>query len=204
MPLPGITLKLVPNGTKLEVRVKGPTVTSGYHNDPEKTAAAFDEEGYYKLGDACRFLNPDGKWEPVPGGEYRSLPFRCGHLEVELPPGCYWVTAGYVGQAVMETNASRLFVLSVAPAFDGPAQADEPREQARSAGRKPTRWPAFFEEAVATTSVPDTIHVACPPGRRPTAPARRRTGAIAAGASEYTTITARALIGNRVRYEAAG
>jgi feruloyl-CoA synthase len=39
--------------------VKGPTVTSGYHNDPEKTAAAFDEEGFYKLGDACRFLDPD-------------------------------------------------------------------------------------------------------------------------------------------------
>jgi feruloyl-CoA synthase len=49
----------VPNGTKLEVRVKGPTVTSGYHNDPEKTAAAFDEEGFYKLGDACRFLDPE-------------------------------------------------------------------------------------------------------------------------------------------------
>jgi len=59
LPLPGITLKLVPNGSKLEVRVKGPTVTSGYHNDPEKTKAAFDEEGFYKLGDACRFLDPD-------------------------------------------------------------------------------------------------------------------------------------------------
>jgi feruloyl-CoA synthase len=59
LPLPGITLKLVPNGSKLEVRVKGPTVTSGYHNDPEKTAAAFDEEGFYKLGDACRFLDPE-------------------------------------------------------------------------------------------------------------------------------------------------
>ncbi|THD80514.1 MAG: acyl-CoA synthetase [Phenylobacterium sp.] len=59
LPLPGITLKLVPNGTKLEVRVKGPTVTSGYHNDPEKTAAAFDEEGFYKLGDAARFIDPD-------------------------------------------------------------------------------------------------------------------------------------------------
>jgi feruloyl-CoA synthase len=58
LPLPGITLKLVPNGSKLEVRVKGPTVTTGYHNDPEKTAAAFDEEGFYKLGDACRFLDP--------------------------------------------------------------------------------------------------------------------------------------------------
>ncbi|HEY2660898.1 MAG TPA: AMP-binding protein [Caulobacteraceae bacterium] len=59
LPLPGIVLKLVPNGTKLEVRVKGPTVTTGYHNDPEKTAAAFDEEGFYKLGDAARFVDPE-------------------------------------------------------------------------------------------------------------------------------------------------
>ena len=59
LPLPGITIKLVPNGTKYEVRVKGPTVTTGYHNDPEKTAAAFDEEGFYKLGDAARFVDPE-------------------------------------------------------------------------------------------------------------------------------------------------
>ena len=57
LPLPGITLKLVPNGTKLEVRVKGPTVTRGYVGDPEKTAAAFDEEGFYKLGDAAKFID---------------------------------------------------------------------------------------------------------------------------------------------------
>lgn len=57
LPLPGMTLKLAPSGDKLEVRVKGPTVTTGYHNDPEKTAAAFDEEGFYKLGDACRFVD---------------------------------------------------------------------------------------------------------------------------------------------------
>lgn len=44
-----------------------------------------------------RFRDPAGNWKPVPGGAYRDLPFRCGHLEVELPPGCYWVTAGYVG-----------------------------------------------------------------------------------------------------------
>jgi feruloyl-CoA synthase len=59
LPLPGMTLKLVPAGQKLEVRVKGPTVAVGYHNDPEKTAAAFDEEGFYKLGDACRFVDPE-------------------------------------------------------------------------------------------------------------------------------------------------
>jgi hypothetical protein len=43
-----------------------------------------------------RFLTPEGDWKEVPNGTYRDLPFRCGHLEVELPPGCYWVVAGYV------------------------------------------------------------------------------------------------------------
>ena len=53
LPLPGLTLKLVPTGSKLEVRVKGPTVMPGYHGLPEKTAEVFDEEGYYSLGDAA-------------------------------------------------------------------------------------------------------------------------------------------------------
>lgn len=57
LPVPGITLKLVPNGAKLEVRVKGPTVTPGYLNDPKKTAEVFDEEGFYSLGDAAKFLD---------------------------------------------------------------------------------------------------------------------------------------------------
>lgn len=59
LPVPGTTLKLVPNGNKLEVRVKGPSVTPGYRDDPEKNAEAFDEEGFYKLGDAAKFVNPD-------------------------------------------------------------------------------------------------------------------------------------------------
>jgi len=59
LPLPGIALKLAPSGSKYEVRVKGPTVAAGYHKDPERTAAAFDEEGFYKLGDAARFVDPD-------------------------------------------------------------------------------------------------------------------------------------------------
>jgi feruloyl-CoA synthase len=59
LPLPGITIKLVPNGDKMEVRVKGPTVTTGYHGDPARTAEAFDEEGFYKLGDAAKFVDPE-------------------------------------------------------------------------------------------------------------------------------------------------
>src|SRR5262249_21210126 len=64
LPLPGITLKLVPNGQKLEVRVKGPTVTPGYLNRPDLTEAAFDEEGFYKLGHVAYFVDPH---EPAKG-----------------------------------------------------------------------------------------------------------------------------------------
>ncbi len=57
LPLPDITLKLVPNGAKLEVRVKGPTVTPGYLKRADLTAAAFDEEDFYGLGDAAKFFD---------------------------------------------------------------------------------------------------------------------------------------------------
>ncbi|BCW87847.1 Tyrocidine synthase 3 [Alphaproteobacteria bacterium SO-S41] len=57
LPVPGVTLKLVPNGQKLEVRAKGPTITPGYLNRPDLTEAAFDEEGFYKLGDAAKFVD---------------------------------------------------------------------------------------------------------------------------------------------------
>lgn len=59
LPMPGMTLKLAPVGTKLEVRAKGPTVMPGYHNMPAKNAEVFDEEGFYCLGDAARFEDPD-------------------------------------------------------------------------------------------------------------------------------------------------
>ncbi|MEZ5824804.1 MAG: feruloyl-CoA synthase [Geminicoccaceae bacterium] len=59
LPVPGVTLKLVPSGQKLEVRIKGPNVTPGYWRQPELTAAAFDEEGFYCLGDAVRFVDEE-------------------------------------------------------------------------------------------------------------------------------------------------
>jgi feruloyl-CoA synthase len=57
LPAPGVTLKLVPNGSKLEVRVKGPSVMRGYLDEPELTKNAFDEEGFYRIGDAVRFAD---------------------------------------------------------------------------------------------------------------------------------------------------
>jgi feruloyl-CoA synthase len=59
LPAPGMELKLAPVGTKIEARVRGPNITPGYFHDEALTAAAFDEEGFYRLGDAMRFLDPD-------------------------------------------------------------------------------------------------------------------------------------------------
>ncbi|MFY9316175.1 MAG: feruloyl-CoA synthase [Burkholderiales bacterium] len=57
-PAPGCELKLLPSGGKLEIRVKGPNVTPGYHRSDELTRAAFDEEGYYRIGDAMKLADP--------------------------------------------------------------------------------------------------------------------------------------------------
>jgi feruloyl-CoA synthase len=59
VPIPGTELKLVPSGDKLEVRVRGPNVTPGYWNAPELTAQAFDADGFYLIGDAVTFADPD-------------------------------------------------------------------------------------------------------------------------------------------------
>jgi feruloyl-CoA synthase len=58
LPLPGLEAKLVPTGEKLEVRLKGPSITPGYWRDDAQTRAAFDEEGYYRMGDAVRLVEP--------------------------------------------------------------------------------------------------------------------------------------------------
>lgn len=57
-PVPGTELKLVPIGDKLEIRVRGPNVTPGYWKQPELSAEAFDEESFYRIGDAVRFFDP--------------------------------------------------------------------------------------------------------------------------------------------------
>ncbi len=61
LPFPGIQLKLVPTGEegRYELRLKGVTVTPGYYKQPDLTAQMFDEEGFYKIGDAGRFVDPD-------------------------------------------------------------------------------------------------------------------------------------------------
>ena len=58
LPVAGCELKLVPAAGKLEVRVRGPNVTPGYYKRPDLTAAAFDDEGFYRIGDAVKFADP--------------------------------------------------------------------------------------------------------------------------------------------------
>jgi feruloyl-CoA synthase len=59
LPTPETTVKLVPEGDRLEFRVKGPQVSPGYYRNPVATAAAFDDEGFYRLGDAARLADPE-------------------------------------------------------------------------------------------------------------------------------------------------
>ncbi|HLW91338.1 MAG TPA: feruloyl-CoA synthase [Roseiarcus sp.] len=57
LPVPGVELKLTPVEGKFEARVRGAAITQGYWRDPAATAKAFDEEGWYRMGDALRFID---------------------------------------------------------------------------------------------------------------------------------------------------
>jgi len=58
LPASGVELKLVPMGDKLEARLRSPSVTPGYWRQPDLTRLAFDDEGFYRIGDALRFVDP--------------------------------------------------------------------------------------------------------------------------------------------------
>jgi feruloyl-CoA synthase len=64
LPFPGVELKMVPVGSKYELRLRGVNVTPGYFGRPDLTKAAFDEEGFYCIGDAGVFVDPA---DPVQG-----------------------------------------------------------------------------------------------------------------------------------------
>jgi len=59
LPVPGVKLKMAPVEDKFEARVIGPNVTPGYWRQPELTAQAFDDEGFYRFGDALKLIDPD-------------------------------------------------------------------------------------------------------------------------------------------------
>ncbi|MHB8767176.1 MAG: AMP-binding protein, partial [Deferrisomatales bacterium] len=88
LPMPGFEIKMVPNGGKMELRVRGPNVTPGYHRRPDLTEKAFDDQGFYCIGDAGAFADPA---DPA-----RGLVFDGRVTEdFKLTTGT-WVSAGHL------------------------------------------------------------------------------------------------------------
>jgi len=110
VPLAGTEVKLVPAEDAYELRVKGPIVTPGYFERPDLTAAALDEQGYYRSGDAVSLANPD---DPNAG-----LVFR-GRLveDFKLTTGTY-----------VRVGAVRTALLSATPVLSDAVIAGENRE----------------------------------------------------------------------------
>lgn len=86
LPAAGALVKLTPVEEKLELRVRGPAVTPGYWRQPDLTALAFDSEGFYRLGDAVRLIDPE---DPTRGLKFDG---RIGE-DFKLASGT-WVSVG--------------------------------------------------------------------------------------------------------------
>jgi feruloyl-CoA synthase len=97
VPAPGTEAKLVPHGDKLEIRVRGPNVTPGYWKRPDLTREAFDEEGFYRPGDAARLADPR---EPARGIVFDG---RIGE-NFKLTSGT-WVSVGSLRVALIAACA---------------------------------------------------------------------------------------------------
>lgn len=94
LPIPGVTLKLVPMEGKYDARLKGDNITPGYWRQPEQSAAAFDEEGFYKLGDALAPVDPQ---DFTKGFRFDGRTAENFKLDTGT-----WVSTGAVRLAVLE------------------------------------------------------------------------------------------------------
>lgn len=136
LPLPGVSIKLAPIADKYEVRVKGATVMRGYLNDEAKNAEAFDEDGYYCLGDAARLID---EADPLQGIAFAG---RISE-DFKLSSGT-WVSVGTLRTAALEAASPHLLDMVItgqdkrfvgALAWQAPESAADPqaREQLRAA-----------------------------------------------------------------------
>ncbi len=165
VPMPGVTLKLAPvdDASVLEARLQGPTVTPGYWRDAEATAQAFDEEGYYRFGDALAPSDPQdlskglvfdgrisenfklatGTWVNVAGLRDRLLTATRGCL----------VDAVIAGEGQMDVGA----LVFANPNFDGDAQAlrSEVGAALRELASDATGSSTFIARALVLSAPPD-------------------------------------------------
>ncbi|MEC7624606.1 MAG: acyl-CoA synthetase, partial [Pseudomonadota bacterium] len=95
LPGPGVEMKLVPTGERYEARLRGPMLMQGYLDEPEKTAAAFDEEGYYRTGDLVVFHDRD---DPAQGLAFAGRMAE----EFKLSNGT-WVYGGQMRDKLLKT-----------------------------------------------------------------------------------------------------
>ena len=100
VPLPGVDIRLAPVGDRLEIRVKGPTVTPGYLGRPDLTEAVFDADGFYRTGDAVAMIDPD---DPAAGLRFDG---RIAE-EFKLATGT-WVRPGTLRPALLSASGGLL------------------------------------------------------------------------------------------------
>jgi len=97
LPVPGVEIKMVPAGNKMELRLKGPNVTPGYLKRDDLTKKAFDEEGFYLIGDAGRLVDPS---DPSRGIDFDGRVVE----NFKLLTGT-WVDVGSVRLAIVNSCA---------------------------------------------------------------------------------------------------
>jgi feruloyl-CoA synthase len=138
VPLPGVEVKLVPDAEmRCEMRVRGPNVMAGYLDDPERTAAAFDAEGYLLTGDAVRFADPQ---DPSRGLVFDG---RVGETSSSAPaPGC-------TSAACVSTSCARCAASPPTPSSAGTTG----RRSASSSSRTVRSWKAS-RQRTARSSMP--------------------------------------------------
>ncbi len=106
LPPPALAVKLVPNGARYEVRLKGPSVMAGYLDEPAKNRAAFDDEGFYRTGDLAVFHDPQ---HPAQGLAFAGRMVE----EFKLANGT-WVPGGMLREALLKALAGTVRELVLA------------------------------------------------------------------------------------------
>jgi feruloyl-CoA synthase len=182
VPLPGVTVKLVPVGAKREIRLTGPNITPGYLNRSDATAEAFDEEGYYRTGDGVVLVDPD---DPNQGLMFDG---RIAE-DFKLTTGT-WVSVATVRESLVsaarvlsdaviaghdrdEVTALAWLNLPEARALCGlDADADVPLDHPSCASTSPRRWPIPVQGRAQPAAWRDFCsapsHPTSTPGRSPT------------------------------------